>query len=230
MRVAIVQSNYLPWKGYFDLIASVDCFVLYDDVQFTKRDWRNRNRIKTPQGLQWLTVPVLTKNRYYQKINETVIDGTGWTKKHWRAIEANYNKAKHFNVLADLIGPFFEAEVPEYLSDINENITRRICDFLGIETKLYSSSDFELNEGMSGRLLGICRQLNADRYVSGPLAKGYLDEAWFESEGVGVEWFDYSGYPEYEQLWGDFEHKVSVIDLIANTGREAPRYMKQVIK
>lgn len=230
MRVAIVQSNYLPWKGYFDLIAAVDCFVLYDDAQFTRRDWRNRNKIKTPHGLQWLTVPVLSKSRYYQKINETKIDGTAWAKKHWRTIEANYSKAKHFDDLAGLIAPFFDGDIPEYLSDINAHLTRLVCDYLGIGTKIVFSSEFKLEKGMNERLLGICRQLGANVYVSGPRAKDYLEEELFLAAGVDVEWFDYSGYPVYEQLWGDFEHAVSIIDLIANTGKEAPNYMKQVVR
>ncbi|MAL77747.1 MAG: hypothetical protein CMN55_01315 [Sneathiella sp.] len=230
MRVAIVQSNYLPWKGYFDLIASVDCFVLYDDAQFTRRDWRNRNIIKTPQGLQWLTVPVLSKNKYFQKINDTRIENDAFAKKHWRSIEANYNKARHFQTMAELIRPFFEGPIPDCLSDINADLTHRICRFLGINTKILSSSDFDLEEGVNERLLCICRQLKADVYVSGPLAKDYLDVELFGKDGVAVEWFDYSGYPVYEQLWGDFEHGVSVIDLIANTGEDAPKFMKQVAK
>ncbi|MFC4269922.1 hypothetical protein GQF03_05275 [Sneathiella chungangensis] len=228
MRVAIVQSNYIPWKGYFDMIASVDYFILYDDVQFTRRDWRNRNKIKTRDGLQWLTVPVLSKNKYFQAIKDTKIDGTAWATKHWRSIDANYKKAPHFDALAEIIRPVYEGETPEYLTELNVLLIRRICDFLNIKTTISLSSEFDLAEGQNERLLGICKQLDADVYVSGPLAKDYLDISLFAADGVDVEWFDYSGYPNYDQLWGDFEHGVSIVDLIANTGHNAADFMKYV--
>src|ERR1700754_2429408 len=99
-RVAIVQSNYIPWKGYFDLIAAVDEFILYDDMQYTRRDWRNRNQIKTPLGVQWMTVPVQVKGKYYQKIKDTEIDGIDWAEAHWRLLAQNYRRAAHFNEIA----------------------------------------------------------------------------------------------------------------------------------
>lgn len=228
MRVAISQSNYIPWKGYFDIIASVDRFILYDDMQFTRRDWRNRNKIKTPQGLVWLSVPVLTKSKYFQSIKDTQIDGSAWAAKNWRTIETNYARAPNFEMMADIFRSTYEGEIPEFLSDLNSQLIRKICNFLNINTIIESSADYELVEGKSERLLDLCKQVDADVYISGPSAQGYLDTALFSSAGVDVEWFDYSGYPVYDQLWGDFEHGVSILDLIANTGLKSPNYMKNV--
>ncbi|MEX1034603.1 MAG: WbqC family protein [Sneathiella sp.] len=228
MRVAIVQSNYIPWKGYFDLIASVDRFVLYDDMQFTRRDWRNRNKIKTPQGLAWLTVPVLSKGKYFQTIKDTQIDGAAWAAKHWKSIEINYARAPYFEMMAEFFRPTYEGEMPTFLSELNTQLIRNVCEFLNIDAIVENSADYDLVEGQSERLVDLCKQLGADVYVSGPLARDYLDTALFLSEGIKVEWFDYSGYPVYDQLWGGFEHGVSILDLIANTGLNAPNYMKNV--
>ncbi|MZR30630.1 WbqC family protein [Sneathiella litorea] len=228
MRVAIVQSNYIPWKGYFDMIASVDRFILYDDMQFTRRDWRNRNKIKTPQGMTWLTVPVLSKGKYFQAIKDTQIDGTAWAAKHWKSIETSYSRSQNFELMADIFKPTYEGEIPMFLSELNTQLIRKVCNFLGLNTIIESSADYQLAEGPSERLLGLCEQVKADVYVSGPLARDYLDTAQFTSAGIDVEWFDYTGYPVYDQLWGEFEHGVSILDLIANVGLDTPSYMKNV--
>jgi hypothetical protein len=228
MKVAIVQSNYIPWKGYFDMIAAADRFILYDDMQFTRRDWRNRNKIKTPHGPVWLTVPVLSKGKYSQAIKDTRINGGSWAAKHWKSIEVNYARAPYFKIIEELYRPVFEGEIPEFLSELNTLLIKKTCDFLHIDTIIESSSDYELADEQSARLLGLCQQVNADVYISGPLARDYLNTGLFASAGVEVEWFDYSGYPVYDQLWGEFEHGVSIVDLIANTGSNAPKYMKYV--
>ncbi len=226
--VAIVQSNYIPWKGYFDLIASVDEFILYDDMQFTRRDWRNRNQIKTPQGVQWLTVPVQVKGRYLQTIRETQTEGVEWAAVHWRTLEVNYRAAPHFAEIADWLAPFYLGEITTALSEINHRLLAQTCQYLGIDSCLSRSWDYQLIEGKSERLADLCRQAGAGRYISGPAAKSYLDERPFAERGIKIEWFDYSGYPEYPQLWGDFAHGVSIVDLLFNCGAEAPRYMKYV--
>lgn len=227
-RVAISQSNYIPWKGYFDMIASVDHFILYDDVQFTRRDWRNRNRIKTPQGLTWLTVPVLAKGKYFQSIKETQIDGTSWAAKHWRSLESNYARARHFQIMADIFRPLYDGNMPTFLSDLNSQFIRETCKFLNIDTVIESSVDYDLLEGKNEQLLDLCKKLNADIYVSGPAARNYLDTALFSSNNIQVEWFDYSDYPVYDQLWGEFEHGVSILDVISNTGPYSSNYMKNL--
>ncbi|WP_428026092.1 WbqC family protein [Arcobacter sp.] len=225
-RVAILQSNYIPWKGYFDLINMVDEFVLYDDMQYTKRDWRNRNKIKTPQGLKWLSIPVEVKGKYFQKISETKISEKDWGKKHWATISQNYSKAPYFKKYKDIFEELYLHNDEEYLSQINYKFIVAINDILGITTKIRWSSEFELIDGQTEKLLGICKDCNADVYISGPAAKDYFDEELAKKENIQVEWMDYSGYKEYEQLHPPFEHGVSILDLIFNEGRNAIKFMK----
>jgi WbqC-like protein family len=225
--VAIVQSSYIPWKGYFDMINLVDEFVLLDEVQYTKRDWRNRNKIKTKDGELWLSVPVQVKGRYHQRIDETVIAEDGWADKHWRTISQAYAKAPHYGDYAErLEGLYARAGELERLSDVNRLFIEALSRLLGIDTKLSWSSDYQAGDGKSERLLDICLQAGADEYLSGPAAKSYLDEELFASQGVTVRWMDYDGYPEYQQPHPPFSHQVSVVDLLFSTGADAPRYMK----
>lgn len=226
-RVAIVQSNYIPWKGYFDLIAAVDEFILFDDVQFTRRDWRNRNLIKTPQGLQWLTVPVQSKGQREQLIRDVRLQPGEWAATHWKTLVSNYRRAPWFDRIAALLQPLY-GQRHDTLSALNRAFITAICRYLGIGTRLTSSSDYRVVEGKTLRLAELCRQAGGDVYVSGPSARAYLDEAVLKRMDIRLEWFDYSGYPEYPQLWGAFEHGVSVLDLMFNCGTESPRYMKHV--
>lgn len=226
--IAIVQSNYIPWKGYFDLIASVDEFILFDDMQYTRRDWRNRNKIKTPQGLQWLTIPVSVKGKYEQRIRDTQIDDPEWGAKHWNRIAQNYCKAPHFERIAAWLEPIFLSlgETPA-LSAVNRRLIEAICSDLGITTRLSNSWDYAASDGKSERLANLTAQAGGAIYVSGPAAKGYLDESVFSKKGIAVEWFDYAGYPEYPQLWEGFEHGVSIIDLLFNCGPDARKFMER---
>ena len=229
-KVAIVQSNYIPWKGYFDIIANVDEFILYDEVQFTKRDWRNRNKIKTAQGLCWLTVPVLTKSNFSQKINETKIDGVLWKKKHRNALKVNYNKAAHFDEIFALLEDFFHNQKSEMLSDLNSSLITMVCGYLNIKTKISSCSNFILEEEKNQRLISICEQAEADIYVSGLNARKYIDLQKFTNSGIDIEWCDYQGYPEYDQLWGKFIHEVTILDLLFNCGKNSTSFMKYVLQ
>jgi len=225
--VAIVQSNYMPWKGYFDLINLVDEFILYDDVQYTRRDWRNRNRIKTPQGLMWLTIPVKVKGRYHQKIRETEISDPGWSDKHWQSIIHNYSRAEYFDTYRDLFEELYLDQNERYLSDVNYRFLAAICEILGVHTELSWSRDYHIvEEDKTGRLVGLCKQAGATEYLSGPAAKAYINEQLFEGEGIVLRYMDYSGYLEYHQLFPPFEHAVSIIDLILNEGPNAPQYMR----
>lgn len=226
-RIAVLQSNYIPWKGYFDMIAAVDEFVLYDDMQYTRRDWRNRNQIKTPQGLQWLTVPVLVKGKYLQTIRETRIDGTTWAENHWRSLVQNYRSAPHFAEISGWLEPLY-LDLPEHLSQLNRTFIEAICKYLNIRTTISNSWDYQLRDGKTERLADICVQAGATGYVSGPSARDYIDEGIFRDRGIQVTWFDYDGYPEYPQLWGPFVHGVTVFDLLFNCGRHAHRYMRHV--
>ncbi len=228
-KILITQSNYIPWKGYFDAIALVDELLLYDEMQYTKRDWRNRNKIKTPNGLQWLSIPVKVKGKYEQKINETQVSDPSWGKKHWNSIKHNYQKAAFFKDYAAIFEELYLNPNTSLLSEINYNFIKSINQLLGIDTPIRWSKDFELKGDKSEKLLHLCQDLNATDYYSGPAAQNYLDSSLFEAHQIQVHWLDYSNYPEYPQLYGDFEHGVSILDLIFNVGAsQAPAYMKHL--
>jgi hypothetical protein len=225
-RVAIVQSNYLPWKGYFDLIASVDVFVIYDSVQYTRRDWRNRNKIKTREGLAWITVPVMVKGKYHQTIAETELAGDEWMSEHLGAIRHNYARAPAFAATFAWLEEQFSSAPRATISTLNRHLIQACCDRLGIKTTIRDSNEFTLSEERNARLADICRHLGATEYVSGPAAKAYLDESVFAERGIAVRWKSYTGYKEYEQLHPPFEHGVSVIDLLCSMGSDAADYLR----
>ena len=224
-RAAILQSNYIPWKGYFDLIASVDRFIFYDEVQYTRPDWRNRNRIKTPQGVQWLSVPVGTS--IHRRISDVAVTDTSAGLRHWDRLSAAYRPAPAFHATAAWIEPLFTDSPWQKLGEINQRFIRTICGQLGIATRISQSTEHPTGGDRNGRLIGLCKAVGADVYVSGPAAQAYLDTAAFERAGITVEWFDYTGYPEYTQLWGPFRHDVSIVDLFFNCGDAAARYLKR---
>lgn len=224
-RVAIVQSSYIPWKGYFDLIRSVDHFILLDNVQFTRRDWRSRNRIKTRQGLAWLTVPVHSRGRYTQRIEDTTIADPSWGRRHWRSLEASYARTPYFRMYADLFEPLYEAP-PDRLSCVNHAFITAICRVLGISTPITWSSEYTARDDRNLRLVDLCRAVGATEYLSGPSARAYLDVAAFDAAGISVRFADYAGYPEYQQPHGPFEHGVTVLDLLFCTGPRALEFMK----
>jgi hypothetical protein len=225
-RVAILQSNYIPWKGYFDIINSVDEFILFDDMQYTRRDWRNRNLIKTRDGTKWLTIPVEAKGRFHQTIEETRISDPAWASAHWKTLTHSYAKAPHFDEYAPALEPLYLDSAEEYLSKVNHAFLLAICGFLGITTTISWSSEYEAAEGKTERLVSLCEQTGATTYLSGPAARGYIEPHLFEAAGIALEWVDYEGYPEYPQLYPPFDHHVSVLDLLFSAGGEAPAYMK----
>lgn len=228
-RAAIIQPNYIPWKGYFDVIANVDEFVLLDDVQYTRRDWRNRNRIKTSSGVAWLTIPVATRGHYAAPICEIEISDSGWVERHLHTIRQHYATAASAGEMNGLIAQWYDrAGAMQRLADVDELFIREISRFLGIETRIRRSSELEPREGRNERLVDLCAKIGATTYVSGPSAREYLDESMFASAGIAIEFADYSGYPEYPQLHPPFDHAVSIIDLLMNTGAGAPKYMKHV--
>ena len=225
--VAIVQSNYIPWKGYIDLIARSDRFVLLDDVQYTRRDWRNRNRIKSSQGLRWLSIPVETKGRYEQLIRDVRISDPGWARAHWDQIRQQYRMAPWFAQEREWLEPLYRDRAPglAYLHEVNRLFLAAICDRLGVTTPLSSSADYDLVPGKSERLLAICRQSRATRYLSGPAARDYLDTDLFLAAGIVVDWMDYGGYREYPQVHPPFAHGVTVLDLIFHLGDRAADHL-----
>jgi hypothetical protein len=227
-RVAIVQSSYIPWKGFFDLIAAVHEFILYDDVQYTRRDWRNRNRIKTANGLRWLTIPLNVKGHYLTAIKDMMVTDRSWAGRHWKAIAHEYAAAACFHQVAGRLEALYaEAARLRRLSDINHLFIEATCRALAIETKLSWSMDYDLVPGKTERLVALCQQAGAAEYVSGPSARSYLDENLFRAAGIEVLYADYSGYPEYRQRHPPFVHTLSVIDLLLNEGPDARRYLKR---
>lgn len=224
-KVAVVQSNYIPWKGYFDLINMADEFILYDDVQYTRRDWRNRNKIKTKDGLMWLSIPVNSKGNYSQPIKETTISEPTWNSRHWKSIASSYTGARYFNDYKELFENLYLGSSETHLSQINFRFIAAVCEFLNIRTKISWSMEYHLIAGKTERLVDLCQQARATTYISGPTAKGYLDETLFRQVGISVQYIDYGGYPEYDQLFPPFHHQVTVLDLIFNAGSHARKYM-----
>lgn len=227
-KIAILQSNYIPWKGYFDMIAAVDEFILYDDMQFTKNDWRNRNKIKTPNGVEWLSVPV--GQDISRRIRDVEISNHTWQKKHWRTLEANYRRAPYFKEIAAWLEPIYLEQSFKYLSVLNRALIEAVCVYLGIKTKISNSWDYQLIEGKTERLVDLCMKAGGTEYISGPAAKDYIEEHLFESRDIKITWFDYADYPEYPQLWGDFIHGVTILDPLFNIGKNAPNFMNYVGK
>ncbi len=225
--MAIVQSCYIPWKGYFDLMNSVDEFVVYDQVQYTRQDWRNRNRIKTATGTKWLTIPVTVRGLYEQRLDETAIADPSWTRRHWDSIRQAYRRAPHFSTYADRIERAYDSCRSEpLLSRVNRVFLDVVCELLEIETTLTRSIDYQSSGTATEKVVDLCRAAGAAAYVSGPRAQTYIDPTLFEQAGIELEYFDYDGYPEYTQLYPPFEHSVTVLDLILHAGPEAPGLMK----
>lgn len=225
--VAIIQSNYIPWKGYFDIIARCDEFILYDEAQYTDNDWRNRNRIKTPQGTQWLTIPVRYSGRFGQLISETEIAQPNWYVKHWKTLQANYARAPYFKHYRERVEALYMSMSGiTRLSEINYRFTSTLCDWLGIRTPITWSSDYETPIGRIERVLGLCLACGATEYISGPSAKSYMDDALFAENGVTVTYMRYDGYPPYNQLYPPFDHAVTVLDVLFHTGDNATDYIR----
>jgi hypothetical protein len=215
------------------MIRSVDEVILLESVQYTRRDWRNRNRIKTPNGPLWLTIPVEVKGRYNQAIDETLISDASWARAHIRSIELAYRRAAHFSTVSPWLFSLLEEVATEpHLTKVNERLLRAICKSLNIKIPIRRCSDVLDRESLrtmdpTERLLKLCLACGATYYLSGPAAKSYLDVDLFAQHGIEVGWMDYSGYKEYPQLWGDFDPSLSIVDLLLNTGLEAGRFLER---
>lgn len=213
-RIALLQSNYIPWKGYFDLINDVDEFYIYDEVQYTKNDWRNRNQILTPQGKKWLTIPV--RHEYLgQPIEEVRVANINWGKKHWNAIKTNYGKAPNFKNYAPKFEEFYLSTNLELLTEINEKLIRMVCEILDITTPIKRSQPFNLEGDKNERIIELCKKVNAKEYVSGPAAKDYANENLFHSNNIQLTWYEYKFPSNYSQLNSIvFDPYVSVLDYL----------------
>lgn len=224
MKVAVLQSNYIPWKGYFDIIHDVDLFIFYDDVQYTRNDWRNRNRIKSRQGSSWLTIPV--HGGPDDLIHEVGFADPRWQQQHWRTLSQTYARSPFFANYRTLLEPVYLGTQWMTLSALNQYLIRLIAyEVLGIRTRFADSRDYRATGSKQNRLLDLLARCGANSYVSGPAAQNYIDESRFVTADIKLIWKDYSGYPEYHQLSYPFEHSVSILDLVFNVGPEAQRYI-----
>lgn len=223
-RTAVIQSNYIPWKGYFDIINDVDLFIFYDDVQYTKNDWRNRNKIKTPNGASWLTIPV--GKRESRLICEVELPASGWAEKHWQTIKQFYGKAPHFSRYKAFVREMFLGRHWTYLAEFNQFVIQVIShELLGINVEFHDSRDYQLSGAKQERLLQLLTKAETDVYISGPAAQAYLDVDHFAAAGITTIFKDYAGYPQYHQFHPPFEHSVTVLDLLFHCGPEAPYYI-----
>jgi hypothetical protein len=226
MRVGIIQSCYIPWRGYFDFIDEVDLFVFYDDVQYSKGSWRNRNQIKTSTGLKWVTVPI--KIKMGLTIDQVLIGHTEkpWQKTHRRKLKESLEKALFFK---DAIQIWEEgiSHGDITISQLNIRLIKLICAYLHIDTPIEMSSDYAGIGSKTERLIQLLKKVGATVYLSGPSAKGYLDENLFQEHGICLEYKTYD-YPDYPQLWGDFVGTVTVLDLIANCGPGSREFLRSL--
>jgi hypothetical protein len=218
MIVAIHQPQFMPWLGYFDKMDRADCFVLLDNVQYKKNEWQNRNRIKTAQGIQWLTVPV--SFAFPARIMEVGVNQKdNWRRKHWQALLTNYSKAPYWDRACEFLETFYARDW-DMLSAVNQASIEWLRGVLGIDTELLLSSEMELSEEPTERLLDVCRTVGADTYLAGADGRGYMDLEHFSQAGIDLIFQDYE-HPIYPQLFADFESHLSALDLVVNCGPES---------
>ena len=222
MNIVVLQPGYLPWLGFFDLMGLSDVFVVYDDVQYTKNDWRNRNRIKTPQGIRWLTVPVDDKKRITQHLlikDVKIKNKIPWQDRHLKAIELNYKRARFYSDYFFQFEEIYKKKM-ERLIDLNTALVFLICKLLDLKRKIVFSSELGIDGVSTDRIIKICKYFNGKRYISGKVAMNYLDENMFREAGICLTWHEYQ-HPVYDQLWDKFIPYLSVIDVLFNCGRES---------
>jgi WbqC-like protein family len=222
MKVGIIQSCYVPWRGFFDFIASVDTFIFLDDVQFTRRDWRTRNQLKTADGPVWISVPVKHSTRGSQTIDQTDIlyaADDDWRQRHLNLLRQHYAKARFQAQASQILESAFAFE-DATVSELNIRLIKSLCSHLGIRTRLMHSRDLNAEGNKTARLISLLRQVGATHYLSGASADAYLDKAMFADAGIALAYKSYD-YAPYPQPWGEFAGQVSVLDLIANCGPES---------
>jgi WbqC-like protein family len=217
MRAVVLQSNYLPWKGYFDLIQCAEVFVFYDEVQYTKNDWRNRNRICSKNGTHWLTIPI-DHTAVKQRISEVRLGDSRWQETHFKSLHHTYRPAPCFRQIEPLLDDFYRAHTWTRLAEVNRYSIESIARMLGINTPFLDSKTFLLKGNRIERLVGLLQQIGATEYLTGPSARVYIGdgEALFDQAGIRLLFKSYEGYPAYPQLHMPFDPKVSIIDVLAN--------------
>ena len=229
MNCVILQPSYIPWRGVFHQIQKADVFVFYDDVQYDKHGWRNRNRVKTSSGSLWLTIPVLNKNHEDSKLlikDVTIKLNTNWTRKHFDTLRHSYNKAPFFGYYLPLLEEFYTLSY-ELLADFTIETTIRLARELGLSTQFVRSSVLGAEGTKTDRLISILKKVGATNYISGPSARNYLEEEKFHQCNITLEYIRYN-YPEYVQLHPPYDSQVSILDLLFMHGPDTAKYIWDV--
>jgi hypothetical protein len=229
MKCVILQPSYIPWRGYFGQIQRADVFVFYDDVQYDKHGWRNRNQIRTAQGRQWLTIPVHSHAVIEKSIpiNKVQIDWSKpWNKAHWKALTFAYARAPFFQKYAPLLESFYQRR-DVYLADFTIELTMALANELGIRhTRFIRSSEMQASGHKTERLVNILVQLGVEQYISGPSARDYIENEKLTEAGITLDYMNYD-YPEYPQLHSPFDPNLSILDLLFMTGPDALQYIER---
>jgi hypothetical protein len=224
-KVAVIQSNYIPWKGYFDIIHDVDLFVFYDDVQFTKNDWRNRNKYKTQHGTKWISIPVgQDLNRL---VCEVKLEDLTWQQQHYKMLTQTYAKAKYIKEFLPFLDEVYLSKKWDNLSELNQFLIREISKrFLKLDhVQFEDSRKYNLSGTKLDRLMGLLKKNGAEMYVTGPAAEDYITPELFHTENIQLVYKKYDDYPEYEQIYPPFDHFVTIFDLLFHCGSDAPKYI-----
>lgn len=226
MIISINQPAYLPWPGYFDRIIKSDIHIILDHVQFEKNSLTNRNKIKTPQGWSWLTVPIQTKGRFKDcPINLIEINNqSNWRHKHWHSLLSNYSKAPFFKAHEDF---FYNLYLKDWtlLNDLLNETTAYLIETFEIKTEIIKSSDLNPVSSKSDLILELCKKTDAKKYISGPIGRDYLDVKSFQEIGIDVVFHDYE-YNSYQQQFGSFTPFMSSIDLLFNKGNDGKYFLE----
>ncbi len=217
MKIVILQSNYIPWKGYFDLIHDADVFVFYDCVKYTKNDWRNRNQIYPKTGKQWLTIPIAA-SAVHQSIDEVEFVNSTWQELHFKSLYQGYKKAPYFAQLEELLVDYLQQKTWTKLSELNQYLITSISQKMGITTTFRNAREFNIEGDRIARLVNIVTALKGTQYISGLAAQEYLsgNEYLFADQQIELTFKHYPNYPTYQQMAMPFENYVSIVDLIAN--------------
>jgi hypothetical protein len=217
MIITIHQPDFLPWLGFFDRWLKSDLYIVLDDVQFIRRGWHHRDRIKTPQGVKWLTVPVCKKGRFHQQIKDVEIDNVvRWRRRHLNTLRSSYGKAPNFNAVFHLVEDIFRRN-HKFLIELNIDLLDCLSGFMKIDTPYIFSSSFKTSSKGTDKLVQLVKAVGGRFYLTGKGAKDYLDVSAFHKEGIQVLWQDFN-HPVYPQLYGSFEPMLSVLDSLMMFG------------
>lgn len=225
-RVAILQPNYIPWRGYFDLMAQVDEFIIYDDTQYTRRDWRNRNKIMIGQQARWLSIPVDATGKYDQLIRDVRIANPKWQKQHLESLRHAYGKAPHFSEMMDLLALGYESQCYRWLVDADVAFLALIKDYLGLTARISFASDYHVEGRKTDKLVALCQAAGGSSYLSGPAAKTYIQPERFEDAGLALDYISYPQYPSYAHV-STYAQAISIVDALAHCGRAVSTHFQQ---